>query len=501
MRRFALATTFLLLVIYSTSMGAPLPKENKSPEQKVNALIDQFADVTEQDAAHFGTFLDGTFPPFNYHRGLLFILGRDEPAMLPAMMALVKHGPRSVPFLVQHLDDARPTQITLTPGFGGFHLRLRTGAFKRSRMKEYTVKVGDLCLVTLGHIVNRPYTPVRHQGKSDPILTPITEMKRLREELTREWGKLTAESFRVSLLRDLDSDQDDIRQGAAVRLVYYFPTDHEAAVLKQLARPTYSYSGAYDFIYGNLYPAKNARERKELLDAYVAREGVQYRAGVRWLLYRDLKEQEDDEAKRLSKRLPNPPRARQCLIDVFDAPANVKSSDRPNAQPLDDLAQAELIQTLLYDRSERLDRYVLELLTKTDDEYLPLYCLDRLVGRGYDAEIDAYLKRELPRRDGLRLEHLQEYEARLGWTRLHAAAYLGVAEMVRFELGENVPVNAKGRDGRTALHVAAEQGYPELVAVLLAAKADPNLKDVAGHTALDLAKERGNKLVIALLDK
>jgi ankyrin repeat protein len=144
---------------------------------------------------------------------------------------------------------------------------------------------------------------------------------------------------------------------------------------------------------------------------------------------------------------------------------------------------------LHYDRSKKLDRALRDLLSKTDDDYLAKGCLDRLVGRGYDAEIEAYLKRRMPRLKDRDREELLGYEAKLGWTRLHAAVDLDVLEFVEDALKDKVPVNARGRDGRTALHIAATSGKAALVGVLLKTKANPNIKDKKGLLPVQLAAQ------------
>src|SRR5262249_34994963 len=94
---------------------------------------------------------------------------------------------------------------------------------------------------------------------------------------------------------------------------------------------------------------------------------------------------------------------------------------------------------------------------------------------------------------------LRAYEAKLGWTRLHAAVDLGVPELVEGALKEKVPVDAKGRDGRTALHLAAADGKAAIVEALLNSKADPNLKDGEGRSAVGLAAREDHAAIVRLL--
>ena len=305
--------------------------------------------------------------------------------------------------------------------------------------------------------------------------------------MIKEWGSLTPDKHRDSLTRDLlDSGNEGSRNGASLRLAYYYPDALEAAALKQLARPTYSVFAVHDLIRDRLYPAKTAKERKKLVDDFVAEHGEVSRDGVRWALFQDLDTQDADEEGRVSPKLDPRYRARECLIDVFGLPPGVKSEDRPRTPPLAATDQARFIQTLRYDRSGKLDRALRDVLAKTEDHYTAKGCLDRLVGRGYDADIEAYLKRRLPKLKDRDRKELTTYEEKLGWTRLHAAVDIGVPELVQSALAENVAIDARGRDGKTALHIAVERSN-RLIEFLASQGAELDLKDKDGRTPLDIA--------------
>jgi cytohesin len=139
------------------------------------------------------------------------------------------------------------------------------------------------------------------------------------------------------------------------------------------------------------------------------------------------------------------------------------------------------------------------MLARTDDDYLAKGCLDRLVGRGYDADIEAYLKRRLPRVKEDERRELRQYESKLGWSRLHAAVDLGLLEFVEAALRQNVAIDARGRDGRTALHLAAGDGKLAIVKALLKANANPNLKDEQGRIPAQLAAHADYPAIVRLL--
>jgi ankyrin repeat protein len=223
------------------------------------------------------------------------------------------------------------------------------------------------------------------------------------------------------------------------------------------------------------------------VDDFVKKHGEIARDGILWELFNDLDLQEADEERRLTPKLNPKFQARQCLIDLFGLPATVKSEKRPKGEPLAASAQAGFVQTLLYDRGEKLDQAVRDILAKCDDDYLAEGCLNRLVGRGYDADIEAYMKRQLPKLKGRDRNQLEAYQTKLGWIRLHAAVELNVPELIEAALKDKLDVDARGKDGRTALHLAAAAGKAAAVELLLEAKADPNVKDGSGRLAVQLA--------------
>jgi hypothetical protein len=70
------------------------------------------------------------------------------------------------------------------------------------------------------------------------VVNSIPKSKELREELIKQWSELTPEKHRDSLLRDLESDHEYVRNGASLRLAYYHPDALESAAIKQLAPKT-----------------------------------------------------------------------------------------------------------------------------------------------------------------------------------------------------------------------------------------------------------------------
>jgi ankyrin repeat protein len=493
------------------------PKKQPDPAApEVKALIDQLVNLDRQDSGYSASTTGGSFLPLGhseFHAGLLFQRPHEQS---DAMKTLVKLGPKAAPALLEHLKDDRPTKIRLEHGgfIGGLFVtedhdkaKKKKGAkdaddfdllFGKHR-QNYTVMVGDLCYVALGQIVNRNYWAVRYQPTAIILVNSIPRSKEVRQGLIKQWRDLTPEKHRDSLLRDLESDNEYVRNGASLRLAYYHPEALESAAIKQLGLPTYSVFTVSDLIRDRLYKAKTAKERKALVDEFVAKNGAVARDGILWSLFEDLDSQEANEQGRLHPPHKEPYKARECLIDLFGLPANVKSTDRPHRVPLAATAQARFAQTLHFGRGEKLDRAMRDILAKTDDDDLAEGCLTRLVGRGYDADIEKYLKRRLPLVPERDRESLLKFQMKVGWTRLHAAVDMGVVEFAQREITDKVVVDAQGRDGRTALHVAAEKGNGAMVAALLAAKANPNVKDGKGRLPAQVAADHDYAEIVRAL--
>jgi ankyrin repeat protein len=468
----------------------------RAADDPAKALIDKLVEVDRQDTGYSGSDSGSAFLPLgqNEWQGGLLSPRQGKFGSSDAMKSLVKMGVKAVPALLDHLSDDRKTKIVLTHpgGFGGMFVtqddeeKKKDDAVEKGgkeddlfRESRYTVRVGDLCYVALGQIVNRPYTAVRYQPTAIISITCVPKCKQLRADLVKAWGKLTAEGHQKSLAKDLASSR--IGTGAAIRLGYYYPEEFEPLVLKQLTRPTYDYRAVEDFILKQLYPAKTANERKELVEAFVKKHGDVARDAIRWNLFHDLPELGDDY---LHLSDGSEAKARECLVQAFGYPDRVTRKDRPDEEPVAEGAQADLVSALVYDRSVKIDKFARDLLAKEEDNHTGLKLLDRLVGRGYDADIEAFLKRQ---GDKLNADDLKKYEARLGWTRLHAAVELDVPDLIEAALKGKIDVNAKGKDGRTALHLAAAGGKLAALEQLLAAKADPNVKDAEGKLPVQLA--------------
>jgi ankyrin repeat protein len=132
------------------------------------------------------------------------------------------------------------------------------------------------------------------------------------------------------------------------------------------------------------------------------------------------------------------------------------------------------------------------------EELLAWSCMERLVGRGYDADIERYCRRRIAANadDAVKLRPLLD---KLGWTPLHVAADRRDRDGLRELLADKVDVNARARDGRTPLHVAAAGGDAVIVAMLVKAGALLDAKNSAGQTPVQMASFEDRVEVVRFL--
>jgi hypothetical protein len=160
-----------------------------------------------------------------------------------AVLELVKLGPRAIPFLLEALDDKRPTKLVLDP-----QAITRFGFPKDGG--PYTVKIGDVCYVALGQIVGEYNSVVTYIPSGNVMLSSPTEdpgivrrlrmrwvsadpAKQLYEKLMKEYQ--TKPKFNGTSLDDW-SDDSDLQIEAAMRLLYYFPRRSAPMIAERLSR-------------------------------------------------------------------------------------------------------------------------------------------------------------------------------------------------------------------------------------------------------------------------
>jgi hypothetical protein len=196
-------------------------------------------------------------------------IGAGRVAEFEPLTRLVTLGPKALPYLLEHLDDARPTQLAFShdsrclAGMGGMHLALeglalsplgpteqraarrhskihgRTGGLGESqRIEQHTVTVGDACFVAIGEITGRPYEAVRYQMTCNLVVNSPTARPELARFVRDLWqGTDPVAELYARLLEDLkagDSQRWERRNNAIQRLAFYYPDEALPLLLTML---------------------------------------------------------------------------------------------------------------------------------------------------------------------------------------------------------------------------------------------------------------------------
>ncbi len=265
----------LALVLLGLGFSSPVAASSQMPEQ----LIDR---LTRIDCHGPGLYNYWPYDDFWAVLGDAWHAGAPPPGSGPpdcipdAMRELVRLGPKALPALVKHISDARPTRIKvgskLDPKVmyvgdqlfaGEYDPRVRAyrepckdeACTARSFDDPYTVKVGDVCFVLIGQIVNRELVAARYQMTGYLIVNSPVETPWLATKVRADWTGMSAGGLRASLLADLrsltapsvpgykrpsrDKETDEeresedflldrLRAGALRRLRFYYPDTYAA---------------------------------------------------------------------------------------------------------------------------------------------------------------------------------------------------------------------------------------------------------------------------------
>jgi hypothetical protein len=161
----------------------------------------------------------------------------------------------------------------------------------RDHIKDarYTVTVGDICFVAIGQITNRPYQAARFRWRGFVVVNSPSHDAKLAEAVRAPWaGKEYRHQLLASLLADFHTRGEDerggsdrIQIGAAIRLLYYFPSECGPIVANRLreldlrsetlrnTEKDYDANGLYaDHLLGALTVCKHEEVRRELVEVF-----------------------------------------------------------------------------------------------------------------------------------------------------------------------------------------------------------------------------------------
>jgi hypothetical protein len=355
----------------------------------------------------------------------------NKPWVSPIMRELVRRGTAALPVLIDHLDDDRPTKLFVIhksvsggmwqsdeyvprhvdsrnhpPGINtGRHLPgtnrglRRIEGFDLTQPFEirYTVRVGDLCYIAFGQIVNRSFSFVRYQPTDCIVINSPVHTPALVAAVKQDWSGLTVGGHKLSLSQDaLVKYPYDVSAPAVVRLLFYYPNDGESVALKLLARPIYSTPVVLDFIQ-RLVQEDNSAKWKAMIEKFrfehgqASADAIPFR--LHWVYWmaknmrnRDFMEGNNRAFKILTQFYPD---------YRLDTPTFVNAADPQE--------QHELIARLARSSSEKIDQAVYRVYqsisanARSDDrqnqelDFLAFDCMSRLLEKGHGQEFRAYV--------------------------------------------------------------------------------------------------------------
>jgi hypothetical protein len=418
----------------------------QKPGPDIEKLIDKLAEVSELGVGYSALTSGSEFLPLASSREVgALVIGAPDPQKSPALEQLVRHGAAAVPALLKHLDDPRKTRIPPVKGrmwtrFIDRHdYNRRTEKTPAANADEGTpekpasqcdpgpaeapeqnppgkpmitlegenhhLTVGDLCYVTLGQIVNRQFDASRYQPSAGLLVASPTRSKRLCESVRAVFKDFTREKHRQLLRSDFESpDHEDRRVGAYRRLAFYYPSEVDPLVLKQLAVPTHDVLAISDFLWEKLYRQKSMEKQRALFKQFVAKHGKPSSDGILIYLFRELTTQEAAEEGRLDWPSEEKRDPRSLLVLLYGYPRKVRSSDQPYPDTWDDGQRIRFVGALVHDKSQKVDAAVFELLRNCGGDaygaYLAEACLTRLKGRFSDEKLRPYVPKQKPHPGG-----------------------------------------------------------------------------------------------------
>lgn len=376
-------------------------------DDELEKLIEALTQVAEPGVGYSAYFSGSTFLPYSDSEQLgTLVLGGTHRSQSEILRELVAKGPDAVPTLIKHLSDDRKIAIEPLKGMMWIDFSDEYDFNRRTRQvpplnvnrdrfgdeenhpDSHAITVGDLCFVAIGQIVNRNYSATRYQPTGGLVVSSPTYSHQLRKTIIADWSNLTAAKHRQLLIEDFEKPDHEFRRiGAYLRLSFYYPDAVEQLVLKLLDQPSFDVMKVHEFVRNTLYRAK-AEGRKSLYDRFIRENGSHYSAAVMDYLFDDLRWLElDEERGNNAQATEFGSRPRELLIQLFDKPSSIKSTDRPYRTLMSESERAQFIAHLTHDESERIGEVVKQIyLRHAADVYVASKCLMCLANRSGQAE-------------------------------------------------------------------------------------------------------------------
>jgi hypothetical protein len=366
-----------------------------------------------------------------------------------AFRELVRRGVAALPGLLDHVDDARLTTISIehrsesggmwhsdeyAPRYAdpkrqpaGVHISPEMGPIGGATT-GFTFHVGDFCFMAVGQIVNRQLLVARGQPTACTVINSPVRTPALARAVRADWSGLTADQHRESLTRDACGKRPDAAPDGLRRLLFYYPEEGERVALRLLARPRYNERAIRDFVMDRLVREPDPAGWEGLVRGFTREQGAAAAAAVPYTLRCIYLEGHPAETPEFLIHRERAGRIMAALYPGYD----------PNDPPFIDGArpfeQTAVVWALERARSEKIDEAVYRVFAaaaatepgmlgeRYDLDDLALACVARLAGKGHDAEFRAFVSARAraaeawrgDSRDRGRLDELREWQKRLG---------------------------------------------------------------------------------------
>jgi hypothetical protein len=240
--------------------------------EQFRTWVHDLAAVRRQFDGLSSTLFSQVFAPINHSQVTVLTTLPDKRGETPeAFRRLVEHGPEAMPILLEHLEDQKPSRLTieLKQGVILYVATIDTNpenVFEERALSlltsrrpdepegtaKYVVTVGDLCFAALGQITGRAYSPVHYVPTATVSITSPTHKPSLVRFLRAVWeSKNPRQHLLNSLLLDYSTrglcpgqpaDCFDVwkdgciyQAPAMMRMLYYYPEECEDLILRRLA--------------------------------------------------------------------------------------------------------------------------------------------------------------------------------------------------------------------------------------------------------------------------
>lgn len=235
---------FILVVL---TLAAPWAVADPRPDYSrasLQQLVDALVDIDAQTVGLHSTLRFRTFIADGSPEDVLGgIFSSPAPRRFPQMVELVRRGAAALPVLMAHLDDTRETRLIVGRNFfssrvfrAEYDFRYRpipsasTAAARqdsgRPFYQSYTVKVGDVCFVLIGQIVNRRLQVLRFQAPATLVVNSPIESPALIDAVRQDWSGTSPAALMASLLNDARAGEPSTCGPALQRLRFYYPAEY-----------------------------------------------------------------------------------------------------------------------------------------------------------------------------------------------------------------------------------------------------------------------------------